>query len=958
MDSISKSSTSVAFGRFRVLLHRRELLADGKPVKLGGRAFDVLMALIEEPGAVLSNDALMARVWPDRIVEGNNLHAQISALRAAFGPERNLIRTVPGRGYQFNGEIRGLPAAAKARADTAAIASGPRPSGPQTNLPAPVSELIGRDEEIAEILNLATARRLVTLTGTGGIGKTRLALALARELLPHFADGAWLAELSALADPGLVPATVAAAVGLDLGGGEPSAQRVAHALTSRRLLLVVDNCEHVIGAAAEMVEAVLRTGFAVQIIATSREPLRVEGEWVYPVPPLEVPAEHAEADDDPLRYGAVGLFIERARAAEPRFAPDRRIMTTIAAICRRLDGMPLAIELAAARAATLGIEELAARLDDRFHLLTGGRRTALPRHQTLRATLDWSYELLPEAERVILRRLGVFAGYFSLEAAGAVVASDELKPSEVVDGLSSLVAKSLVSSAAEGSPVRYRLLETTRAYALEKLVERGEHEPLARRHARYYGELFAPAEAESEARSQAEWLTLYGRDIDNVRAGLDWAFSPSGDRQIGVALTIAAVPLWVQLSLLDECRERVQRALQTLDAGDPAMARQRMQLSAALAWSLMYGVGRAREAGPAWATTLELADRLDDRDYRLRALWGLCIDQFNNGEFRTALEYARRFADLVADSVDVIELIMGDRILGTALHYLGDQTSARRHIDSALARLAQLGPRSQTIRLRFDMRVSTHYFQARILWLQGLADQALRAVEHNIEEGRAIGHALTFCSVLGQAACPIAFLVGDLDAAARHGAMLLDHTERHPIRLWRLWARCFNGLLAAKRADAGAVEVLSHELEEVGDARFLPRFLLLHGELAACLGEAGKMTEGLAIVEETLTRCEVRDERWYLPELLRIKGELLLRQGAPRAAPIAEDHFGQALDLAHRQGALSWELRAAISLARLRLAQERPDEARQVLEPVYGRFTEGFGTAGMKEAKALLDGLQ
>ncbi|HEX6442949.1 MAG TPA: hypothetical protein VF007_12230 [Stellaceae bacterium] len=721
-------------------------------------------------------------------------------------------------------------------------------------------------------------------------------------------------------------------------------------------MLVLDNCEHVIDAATEIAEAVVHAGSTVHIVATSREPLRAEGEWIYPVPPLEVPAEHAEADD-PLRYGAVQLFVERARAAELHFAPDRRMMTTITAVCRRLDGIPLAIELAAARAIALGIDELTARLDDRFHLLTGGRRTALPRHQTLRATLDWSYELLAERERVILRRLGIFAGYFSLEAASAVVASDELKPSEVLDGLSSLVAKSLVSTAAEGSPARYRLLETTRAYALEKLVDSGEHETVARRQAEYYGGLFASAEAESESRSQAEWLTLYGGHIDNVRASLDWVFSPTGDRQIGVALTIAAVSLWVQLSLLDECRERVERALQNLDAGDPGMARERMQLSAALGWSLMYGIGRAREAGPAWATTLELADRLDDRDYRLRALWGLCIDQFNNGEFRTALEYAQRFADLVADSVDAVELIMGDRILGTALHYLGDQTSARRHVDNALARLAQLGQRAQTIRLRFDMRVSTHYFQARILWLQGLADQALRAVERNIEEGRAIGHALTFCSVLGQAACPIAFLVGDLDAAARHGAMLLDHTERHPIRLWHLWARCFNGLVAAKRGDTGAVEVLSHELAEVGDARLLPRFLLLYGELAGCLGEAGKVPEGLAIVDETLTRCEVRDERWYLPELLRIKGELLLRQSAPRAAPMAEDQFGQALDLAHRQGALSWELRVATSLAGLRLEQNRPEEARQFLEPVYNRFTEGFDTADLRVARNVLDGL-
>jgi predicted ATPase len=359
-------------------------------------------------------------VWPDWIVEKNSLQAQISALRAAFGAERGLIRTISGRGYQFTGEIRILAANPDERASAGAAAGEPAAALPPTNLPESVSELIGRDAERSEILSLAAAHRLVTLTGTGGIGKTRLALAVARRLLPEFAHGVWLAEFSPLSDPGLVPATVAAAVRLELGGAEVSARRVAQALVDRRLLLVLDTCEHVIAAAAALTEAVLHAGSAVLIITTSREPLRAEGEQIYPVPPLAVPAAEGE---DPWQYGAVQLFVERARAAEPYFEPEGRRMAMIAAICRRLDGIPLAIELAAARAAALGIEELSARLDDRFQLLTGGRRTALPRHQTLRATLDWSYELLAEPERVILRRLAVFAGFFSLEAVGAVAAT-------------------------------------------------------------------------------------------------------------------------------------------------------------------------------------------------------------------------------------------------------------------------------------------------------------------------------------------------------------------------------------------------------------------------------------------------------------------------------------------------------------------------------------------------------
>ena len=485
-----------------------------------------------------------------------------------------------------------LAAKPRSTPDAGAGAAQPASTVQPTNLPGPVSELIGRDAELREILSLAAAHRLVTLTGVGGIGKTRLALAAGRWMLPQIADGVWVAELAPLSDPALVPATVAAAVGIELAGGALSPGRVADALSGKRLLLVLDNCEHLIEAAARMAEALLRTSPAAHVIATSREPLMAEGEWLYPVPPLGVPAEDARDADDPVGYGAVRFFVERARATDSHFAPDRRNTALIAAICRRLDGIPLAIELAVARVAALGVEELAARLDDVFNLLTGGRRTALPRHQTLRATLDWSYELLVEPERVVLRRLAVFANAFSLEAAGAVVASLGFAPSEVVDGLVSLVTKSLVAAEIDGAVARYRLLDTTRAYALQKLGESGEREQLVRRHAEYYRDLFESAEIEWDTRPTAEWLADFGRQIDDLRAALDWAFSPRGNASVGVALTVAAVPLWFQLSLVDECLGWVERALVALDMVPGPDERRRMQLYAALGWLQMYATAK------------------------------------------------------------------------------------------------------------------------------------------------------------------------------------------------------------------------------------------------------------------------------------------------------------------------------------------------------------------------------
>jgi predicted ATPase/DNA-binding winged helix-turn-helix (wHTH) protein len=573
MDPMSETPAAIDFRRFRVVPHRRELLAEGRRVELGGRAFDVLMALIEASGAVVDKNTLMNRVWPDRIVEDNSLQAQISALRKAFAADRDLIRTIAGRGYQFTGEIRTISANPNAQAAAGTAQPTSTPSRPPTNLPEPVSELIGRDVELDEILDLSTSHRLVTLVGAGGIGKTSLCSEAARRLLPRFVDGVWVAELAPLSDPELVPAAVATTLGIDLAGGSVSPERVANALGSKQLMLVLDNCEHVVDAVAEMAEALLRANPGTRVIATSREPLRAEGEWVYPVPPLAVPTEDIPDSEDSLRYGAVRLFVERAHAAASHFSPDARGLAAIAGICRRLDGIPLAIELAASRAATLGIEELAARLDDRFHLLTGGRRTALPRQRTLRATLDWSYELLSEAERALLRRLAIFTGGFGLEAANAVGATTEGGATaeggalDVVDSLANLVAKSIVTRDVGSVPVRYRLLDTIRAYALEKLSESGEFGIAARRHAEYFRDLLERAEPEQAIRPTAELIAAYREGINDVRAALDWAFSPGGDATIGVALTIASEPLWFGLSLMDEWRRRVEFALASIPPG-------------------------------------------------------------------------------------------------------------------------------------------------------------------------------------------------------------------------------------------------------------------------------------------------------------------------------------------------------------------------------------------------------
>jgi predicted ATPase/DNA-binding winged helix-turn-helix (wHTH) protein len=954
MDLTVETPAIVEFGRFRLLPRRRELLVDGRPIPLGGRSFDMLMALVEGQGAVVSKDALTNRVWPNRILEEKNIHVQISALRNAFGADRNLIRTISGRGYQFTGEIRTVVPDPDTQTVARTVVLVPAPPRPLANLPEPVSELIGRDAEVEEILGLAAAHRLVTLTGAGGIGKTRLGLEVARRLLPKFVDGVWVVELAPLSDPGLVPVTVATALGLDLADDVVSPERVANALAAKQLLLVLDNCEHLVGAAASMAEALFRANPAARVLATSRDPLRAEGECLYRVPSLAVPMEGSQDVEDPLRYGAVRLFIARARAAGPQFSPDGQVTAAIAAICRHLDGIPLAIELAAARTNALGVEELAARLDDCLHLLTGGRRTALPRHQTLRATLDWSYRLLPEPERVVLRRLAIFAGGFTLQAASAIAATDELVGADIVDCAVNLVAKSLLAADLGGATGWYRLLETTRAYALEKLTQTGEFEQVARRHAEYCRDLFERADAELETRPASEWLAAYGRRIYNLRTALDWAFSPGGDASIGVALTLAAVPLWLQLSLVQECRGRVERALANLVPEADLSASHEMKLYAALGASLLLSKGPMPETEAVWDKALEIAESLCDTEYQLRALCGLWVCRLNRGEFRVALTLAQRFYSLAQDRGDSADLPIGDRIIGTSLHYWGDQTKARHHIERMLKRM--LGGFAPVRWL--DQRVVARVALARILWLQGFPDQARRTVQSTVDDARALNHAVSLCFVLNECACPVALFTGDLAAAERYVAMLLDCSTAHALPVWRAGGDSYQGTLLIRNGDFdNGLPLLRTALEQPPEASFQPCFTWFLGQLAEGLGRAGQIAQGLEAIDEALARSERNEDRWCVAELLRIRGELLLAQGGSGAAAAAEDHYHQGLDWARRQGALSWELRAAMSLARLLRDQNRSAEAIALLSPIYDRFTEGFETADLKTAKALIDGL-
>jgi predicted ATPase len=439
----------------------------------------------------------------------------------------------------------------------------------------PPSSFVGREQESTAVKRLLAQTRLLTLTGPGGVGKTRLAFEVARDMGAGemFAGGAWFTGLAPLADAALVPQAIAAALGVREQAGRHILETIGDAMRHRRLLLVLDNCEHLVEACAQGADTLLRGCPGLTILATSREPLKIAGETAWPVPPLRVPARFETRNlDDLLACEAIQLFVQRAQSAAPAFALTDVNAGAVAEICTRLDGIPLAIELAAARVRLLAPDQIAARLADRFRLLTGGSRTALPRHQTIRALVDWSYELLPEQERTLFSRLGVFAGDWSLEAAEAVVGGDGIEPSAVMDLVGNLVDKSLVvaqPTAPGNGQVRYRLLETLREYALERLSTESNVAPTVRRHAHYFLELAEGADNRYWAGDEARALSSIESDHDNFRAAMRH-FVASGEGECAARLAGGLSMFWFIRGYCSEGRTWLREVLAQVAPDGPS----------------------------------------------------------------------------------------------------------------------------------------------------------------------------------------------------------------------------------------------------------------------------------------------------------------------------------------------------------------------------------------------------
>lgn len=949
-DSFFETADTLSFGPFTLRVAQRLLERDGLPVDLGGRAMDVLLALVAKANAIVSKQELMAKAWPGMVVSDGSLRYQITMLRQALDDGQDGARylsNVVGRGYCFVARITKGAAAPGAQhaADIPPVASAVEPG-----LPAQPLELLGRANDLAAIAAQLLKERFVTIVGSGGVGKTTVAIRTGQDLLDDFDGAVVFVDFSMLTDPALVPSAIASMLGLSVRSADPVPSLVAY-LRERRMLLILDNCEHVIAAAASLAGRIFQAAPRIHILATSREALRVQREHIHLLDPLATPPDQPGlAARDILLYPATRLFVDRAGASGAMTALSDDDAPVIANICRKLDGVALAIELAARRVAAYGLHQTAALLDERLALSWLGQRTAQPRHQTLQATLDWSYELLDAPERAVLCRLSVFVGHFSLEAAREVAAAEDLTQAQVVDAIASLAEKSLLSIRRSATQTQYRLLESTRAYAQSKAAA-DLADAAARRHAIYFRQRLEQMAHKDDAFSRDTARASDLADLGNVRAALAWCFERADARDLGVSLALAAVPAFMAMSLLAECHDWSKRALGELTAATRGSAAE-MHLQAAVGLSQMFTRGHSDEVRQALERSLQVAEELGDARSQVELLGRLQIFHERIGDFVESLSHARRCAAVAASIDDPTAQATAHSLVGLCHHLVGDQPRARHFLEAAIAG-AGVSQQRSSIYSGFDFHNRACIALARTLWLQGNPSQAVVVAQRAVEEARQLNHPVTLCIALIWAVS-VYMWVGDLAQAEQDIDRFIAFAESHSLTPYLAVGRGVKGELAVKRGDAArGVQAIQGALIELRESRYELLTTSFNITLAEGLNAIGRHDDALELMNDTLALVHAKGDLYNLPELLRVKARALSGAVLPRAIE-AEDSLREALEVSRQQGARSWELRVAMDLARLWQTAGRVREGRDLLEGVLAHYTEGFTTADLQEAGRLL----
>jgi predicted ATPase/DNA-binding winged helix-turn-helix (wHTH) protein len=932
------SEARVLFGPFELNLSERSLKKADEVIPLGARAFDILATLIDRAGEIVSKNELIAKVWPEVIVEEVSLRVHLSALRKALGDGqfgRKYITNVQGRGYSFV-----APVARQGTEDQQAnsLAQG-------SNLPAALGGMIGRDDVVLQIRSRLGAERLITILGAGGIGKTTVALAVGHAVSTDFSGAVLFLDLSVLRSRDQVVAAIASTVGFVAQSGDTE-EALLRFLRSRRALFILDSCEHLIEQTAEIADRICQCAPNVHLLATSREALQTPGERVFRLQPLDCPPEQpGQTADEVLSYPAAQLFMERVRARGIDLALGANDLPFLAELCRRLDGIPLAIELAARRAAVFGVRDTAVRLASHLDLQKLGRRTANRRHQTLRAALDWSHDLLSEVERAVLRSVAIFVGRFTLEAALAVADQEGTSRPDITDVVGSLVEKSLIEARIDPQGAFYRLLDMTRSYALEKLIASGEHDVIATRHANYLIQLL---EADSAAPNSTQLVKDY---LGSVRAALEWSFGAGGSDALAVSLAAAAGPLFLSMPLLAECRSWMERAIDRISP--ECDLRRQMEVQASFALALMLTEGNSEKVRAAFYTALGLAERCDDICQQLRLLSGLSMYFLHLADAAGAHDVASRAEALATKTGNREDAAIANCMLGTAYYLSDDQLLAQKHLEKALRDLPDEAP-SIANQYMFYPRSQSLMCLTRSHWLTGNIDRAVRYAETTIEEADRSEHPITLISALGMM-MSLYFWIDDLPQIERNLVKFECISEKTLFGPYRAVAQGLRGLylLRTDRTLEG-MRYLRETLKKLAVRRYKMLVSDFAAELAVCLAKQNDRAEALALIDRVIASYADVNMVIHLPALFLTKALVFVEGDAPDLKS-AEMYLERSIALARKKSVLSYELRAALQLAQIWIVNGEVQRARDLIGPIYSRFSEGFGTPDLIRAREMLN---
>jgi predicted ATPase/DNA-binding winged helix-turn-helix (wHTH) protein len=927
----------LGFGPFELSIGNRLLTNGTKVVPLGARAMDVLIVLVEQANQVVSRRTLIERVWPKQGANDVSLRVHISALRKALAqndPTRRYISNAPGRGYSFIVPIT------SSSAETPEIDQASR-----SRLPARLTRMVGRKDAIATIQAKLAAEKFVTIVGAGGIGKTTVAVAVAHEMASIFNGRVCFVDLSPLGASLVAPA-VASSLGLAVQTNDVVPALIDHLLEAPTLL-VLDSCEHLIDEASALAEKLFCRVPTLHVLATSREALRVEGEHVHELAALACPPDdHGLSAARALEYPAVQLLVERVKAVRGQFELVDTDVPIATGICRRLDGIALAIELAASRVDVYGLAKTASLLDDHLNLSWAGRRTAAARHQTLNATLEWSYGLLDEQEQLVLGRLGVFSGGFTFEAAISVVADDKVDEARVSDCVWELRSKSLI--AAYGHESRLRLLDTTRAFALQRLTESDEQNVFHWRHALYYNDLFR----QGTAMDASSWPKTLGIEVDNLRAALNWAFSAAGDAGLGIELAAVSAGTWMGMALLTECREWMGKAISRIDDTNSG-TRQELIIQSALASCMMFTGGMTEESYATWAKAHLLAEGLEDTEHQLASLLVLWAHQIRIPNYPEATGLADRCGDVAERSSDRGAIAMANYMRGVTYHHSGRLLEAEGCLELSLHRDDEASRQALIKRFGYDRKADALGVLANLVWLRGSPDHARRLNRMSIAEARQLEHAVPLCVALTWAGFNMYLTSPDDGETEALAIELVEHAGKYAIDSYYGFGLAMQALCKARGgATEAAAATLYSGLEKLSAARYGVFNWFMQAELARCTAAAGQPRQALDILQAA--KINLDERHWYAPELLRIRGELAL--GNNEGPAICREYFARALALSTEQASLSWALRAATSSVIAERTVGRKEAAWRTLQETYGRFREGFDTFDLGLAKQVLNG--